>query len=117
MKKLRAKFVSIRDLLATAWPIVLITVAGFFLAYQFVEPAPPQHVLAHATRLGGFTLPPALAWDDPGLDPLLRRFHASNKRIDSRGTRQALQWQPRFRSYREGLADAWEAGDGVMPAH
>ena len=56
-------------------------------------------------------------WDDPGLDPLLRRFHASNKRIDSRGTRQALQWQPRFRSYREGLADAWEAGDGVMPAH
>jgi len=80
------------------------------------EPAPPQDLLAHAARLGGFTLPPAVAWDDPGFEPMLRRFHASNKRIDSRGTRQALQWQPRFRSYREGLADAWEAGDGVMPA-
>lgn len=76
------------------------------------EPAPPQDVLAHAARLGGFAMPPAQAWDDASLEPMLRRFHASNKRIDSRGTRQALQWQPRFRSYREGLADAWEAGDG-----
>ncbi|MBL8413964.1 MAG: TAXI family TRAP transporter solute-binding subunit [Propionivibrio sp.] len=44
MKKLRAKFVSIRDLLATAWPIVLITAVGFVVAYQFVEPAPPRHM-------------------------------------------------------------------------
>jgi hypothetical protein len=34
---------SIRDLLATAWPIVLITRIGFVFAYQFVEPAPPKH--------------------------------------------------------------------------
>lgn len=76
------------------------------------EPAPPQDVLAHAARLAGFAMPPALAWDDPALDPALRRFHASNKRIDSRGTRDALQWQPRFRTYRDGLRDAWEAGTG-----
>lgn len=76
------------------------------------EPAPPQDVLAYAAQLGGFAMPPALAWDDAALEPMLRRFHASNKRIDSRGTRRALQWQPRFRSYREGLRDAWEAGDG-----
>jgi TRAP transporter TAXI family solute receptor len=44
MKNLRAKFVSIRDLLATAWPIVLITAIGFVVAYQFVEPAPPRHM-------------------------------------------------------------------------
>jgi TRAP transporter TAXI family solute receptor len=44
MNKLRAKFVSIRDLLATAWPIVLITTIGFAVAYQFVEPAPPRHI-------------------------------------------------------------------------
>ena len=44
MDKLRAKFVSIRDLLATAWPIVLITTIGFVVAYQFVEPAPPRHL-------------------------------------------------------------------------
>jgi len=78
------------------------------------EPAPPQDVLAHAARLGGFMLPPPLAWDAPALSPQLRRFYAGNKRIDSGGTRQALQWQPRFPSYREGLRDAWEAGDGAI---
>ena len=42
MNVLRAKFVSLRDLLATAWPIVLITAIGLYVAYQFVEPAPPS---------------------------------------------------------------------------
>ncbi|MDG9940988.1 NAD-dependent epimerase/dehydratase family protein, partial [Stenotrophomonas maltophilia] len=60
------------------------------------EPAPPQDVLAFAAKLGGFALPPAVAWDDPALSPTLRRFYESNKRIDSRGTREALAWQPRF---------------------
>lgn len=45
MKKLRAKIISIRDLLATAWPIVLITAIGFVVAYQFVQPAPPRHMI------------------------------------------------------------------------
>jgi TRAP transporter TAXI family solute receptor len=44
MNALRAKFVSIRDLLATAWPIILITAIGFVVAYQFVEPAPPRRI-------------------------------------------------------------------------
>lgn len=80
-------------------------------------PAPPQEVLAHAAALGGLPLPAAQAWDDPALPGSLRRFYASNKRIDSRGTRQALQWQPRFATYREGLADAWAAGDGAVAGH
>lgn len=69
------------------------------------EPAPPQQVLAFAAQLGGFAMPPAVAWDDPVLSPALRRFYESSKRIDSRGTREALGWQPRFPSYREGLRD------------
>lgn len=69
------------------------------------EPAPPQEVLAFAAQLGDFAMPPAVAWDDPVLSPTLRRFYESNKRIDSRGTREALGWQPRFPSYREGLRD------------
>ncbi|HDS1655475.1 TPA: epimerase [Stenotrophomonas maltophilia] len=69
------------------------------------EPAPPQEVLAFAAQLGGFAMPPAVAWDDPVLSPTLRRFYESNKRIESRGTREALGWQPRFPSYREGLRD------------
>ena len=67
------------------------------------EPAPPQEVLAFAAQLGGCPLPPPVDWEDPALTPALRRFYASNKRIDSRATRAALQWQPRFPTYREGL--------------
>ena len=69
------------------------------------EPAPPQDVLAFAAQLGGFAMPPAVALDDPALSPALRRFYQSSKRINSRGTRAALGWQPRFPSYREGLRD------------
>ncbi|XMM84525.1 epimerase [Stenotrophomonas maltophilia] len=69
------------------------------------EPAPPQDVLAFAAQLGGFAMPPAVAWDDPAVGPTLRRFYASSKRIDSRGTRAALAWAPRFPTYREGLRD------------
>ncbi|TGW22091.1 epimerase [Stenotrophomonas maltophilia] len=69
------------------------------------EPAPPKEVLAFAAQLGGFAMPPAVTWDDPALSQTLRRFYESNKRIDSRGTREALGWQPRFPSYREGLRD------------
>ncbi|HAI46126.1 MAG TPA: epimerase [Stenotrophomonas sp.] len=75
-------------------------------------PTPPQDVVAHAAALSGLPLPVAQAWDDPALPASLRRFYASNKRIDSSGTRAALQWQPRFATYRDGLADAWANGDG-----
>lgn len=70
------------------------------------EPAAPQEVLAFAAKLGGFAMPPAVAWDAPSVSPALRRFYASNKRIDSRGTREALGWKPKFATYREGLQDA-----------
>ena len=70
------------------------------------EPAAPQEVLAFAAELGGFAMPPAVAWNDPSVGPALRRFYASNKRIDSRGTREALGWKPTFATYREGLQDA-----------
>lgn len=81
------------------------------------EPAPPQDVLAYAAALSGLPLPAPQAWDDPAVPASLRRFYNSNKRIDSRGTREALQWQPRFPTYREGLTDAWAAGDGRVTAN
>ena len=67
------------------------------------EPAPQRGHPAFAAQLGGFTLPPALAWDDPAVSATLWRFYQSNKRIDSRGTREALEWTPQFATYREGL--------------
>ena len=78
-------------------------------------PAPSHEVLAYAAALGGWPMPPAQAWDDPSLSATLRRFYAGNKRIDSRRTRERLRWRPRFPTYREGLDDAWTAGDGARP--
>lgn len=43
--RLKSSLLSFRDLLATAWPIVLIVLAGFVFAYQFVEPAPPRRLI------------------------------------------------------------------------
>ena len=45
MNKLRTKIISLWDLLATAWPIVLITSIGFYIAFQFVHPAPPRSII------------------------------------------------------------------------
>ncbi|MCL2830497.1 MAG: C4-dicarboxylate ABC transporter substrate-binding protein [Betaproteobacteria bacterium] len=50
---LRARLVSLRDLLATAWPIVLIVAAGLIVAYQFVEPAPPKQFRIAASAADG----------------------------------------------------------------
>ncbi len=45
MARIKAGLVSLRDLLATAWWIVLIVGIGFVVAYQFVQPAPPSHIV------------------------------------------------------------------------
>jgi hypothetical protein len=42
MERLRARLVALRYMLATAWPIVLITAIGLVVAYQFVAPEPPR---------------------------------------------------------------------------
>ncbi len=44
MQRLRARLVALRYLLATAWPIVLISAIGLAVAYQFVAPEPPRHI-------------------------------------------------------------------------
>ena len=45
MAKIKAGLVSLRDLFATAWWVVLIAGVGFVVAYQFVEPAPPKKII------------------------------------------------------------------------
>jgi TRAP transporter TAXI family solute receptor len=44
MTRLRARLVALRYMLATAWPIVLITAIGLVVAYQFVAPEPPRRI-------------------------------------------------------------------------
>jgi len=45
MAKIKAGLLSLRDLFATAWWIVLLVGIGFAIAYQFVEPAPPKKIV------------------------------------------------------------------------
>ena len=45
MAKIKAGLLSLRDLLATAWWILLVAALGFAFAYQFVEPAPPSRIV------------------------------------------------------------------------
>jgi TRAP transporter TAXI family solute receptor len=45
MARIKAGLLSLRDLFATAWWIVLIAGIGFVVAYQFVEPAPPNRIV------------------------------------------------------------------------
>lgn len=45
MTGFKARLLSLRDLFATAWWIILIVGIGFVVAYQFVEPAPPRTIV------------------------------------------------------------------------
>lgn len=55
MAKIKAGLVSLRDLFATAWWIILIAGIGFAVAYQFVQPAPPNKiVIATGSEAGAY---------------------------------------------------------------
>ena len=45
MPGFKARLLSLRDLFATAWWIILIVGIGFVVAFQFVEPAPPRTIV------------------------------------------------------------------------
>jgi hypothetical protein len=45
MRRITVSSLSLRDLAVTAGPALLLVVAGFWIAYQFVEPAPPRHLV------------------------------------------------------------------------
>jgi TRAP transporter TAXI family solute receptor len=45
MARLKAGLLSLRDLFATAWWIILVVGIGFVVAFQFVQPAPPKKIV------------------------------------------------------------------------
>jgi len=53
MDKLKAGLISLRDLLATAWWVVLLAGIGFAIAAHYVKPAPPRHVVMSTGSEGG----------------------------------------------------------------
>ena len=73
------------------------------------EPAPADQVLTYAASLTGLPLPPEMAWDDPALSPVTRRFYADNKRVANARAKAVLGWRPRYPTYREGLSALWQA--------
>lgn len=53
MRRFRISAISLRDLLATAGPAVALVIAGFWVAYQFVAPAPPKSLVISTGSLTG----------------------------------------------------------------
>ena len=53
MARIKGALLSLRDLLATAWWIVLIAGIGFAVAFRYVQPAPPSHIVISAGAEGG----------------------------------------------------------------
>jgi len=39
-----------KDYLKYFTPVILITLAGFLVAHQFVQPAPPRHITTRASQ-------------------------------------------------------------------
>ena len=68
------------------------------------ETAPPQDVIAHAARLLGMAPPPEMPFEAADLSPMARSFYAECKRISNARTKAALNWHPKYPTYREGLA-------------
>ena len=75
------------------------------------EPAPADVVLVYAASLLGLPPPPIVAFDDASLSPAVQRFYAECKRVSNARAKAGLGWQPKFSSYREGLADCLAAID------
>lgn len=75
-------------------------------AYNIADdlPCSQNEVIEHACRLLGRPFPPLLSLDEAGLSPMARAFYAENRRVANGKARRVLGWQPRYPSYREGLA-------------
>lgn len=77
-------------------------------------PAPPQDVTAHAATLLGLPVPPDVAIEDAGLSDMALSFYAECKRVANGRAKAALGWQPRYPTYREGLAAILDAEGGNL---
>ena len=53
MRKLRLRHYSPRDILAIGLPALLVIVSGFYVAAQFIRPAPPSHLVLSSGSSGG----------------------------------------------------------------
>ncbi|MCZ8172870.1 MAG: SDR family NAD(P)-dependent oxidoreductase [Brevundimonas sp.] len=67
-------------------------------------PCSQNEVIEHACALLGLPRPPLQSLDEAGLSPMARAFYAENRRVANGKAKRVLGWQPRYPTYREGLA-------------
>lgn len=75
-------------------------------AYNLADdlPCSQNAVIAEACRLLGAPLPPLQTMDEAQLSPMARGFYAENRRVANGKARRVLGCNPRYPTYREGLA-------------
>lgn len=75
-------------------------------AYNLADdlPCSQNTVIEHACRLSGLPLPPLQSLEEARLSPMARAFYAENRRVANGKAKRLLGWQPRYPTYREGLA-------------
>lgn len=68
------------------------------------DPAPPQDVITHAAELLGAPLPEKIDFESAEMSPMARSFYAESKKVRNDRIKQALGWEPKYATYRAGLA-------------
>ncbi|MEQ1495167.1 MAG: SDR family NAD(P)-dependent oxidoreductase [Novosphingobium sp.] len=83
-------------------------------AYNVADDFPTSQntVIEHTCQLLGNKMPPLQSLNEANLSPMARAFYAENRRIANTKAKRALGWQPRYPSYREGLAACLAAREG-----
>jgi nucleoside-diphosphate-sugar epimerase len=68
------------------------------------EPAPTADVVTYAAALLGVEPPAPEPYESAVISRAAERYFLESRRISNALARQALEWRPRYPSYREGLA-------------
>ncbi|MBT8428247.1 MAG: SDR family NAD(P)-dependent oxidoreductase, partial [Erythrobacter sp.] len=67
-------------------------------------PASQNCVVEEACRIMGVEPPTLQTIEEADLSPMARGFYAENRRVANGKAKRVLGWEPRFPTYREGLA-------------
>ncbi len=71
--------------------------------------APPQDVIAHAARLLGMPLPPAIPFDQADMSPMAKSFYAESKRVRNDRIKSELGVKLLYPDYEVGLEELLKA--------
>ncbi|MBX7533872.1 SDR family NAD(P)-dependent oxidoreductase [Qipengyuania sp. 1XM1-15A] len=75
-------------------------------AYNLSDDLPVSQncVVEEACRIMGVEPPPLQTIEEADLSPMARGFYAENRRVANGKAKRVLGWEPRYPTYREGLA-------------